>query len=128
MAILLDTHIFLHMIGDAERLSSEQRAAIDEPRNNLFFSLASVWEIAIKYRLGKLKLPFPPSALFPSQLQHFRIELLPITLAHVLHVEELPIHHHDPFDRLIIAQARILNMPLMSSDQHFSSYNIQLIR
>ena len=128
MPILLDTHIFLHMLGAPERISAPQLSLLEDSQSDLFFSLASIWEITIKHTLGKLKLPAVPAAIFPAQLQHYGIELIPITLPHILQVCHLPHHHHDPFDRLIIAQAQLLNMPIMSSDHHFPSYNVQVIR
>lgn len=127
MRALLDTHIFIHMLGDPDRLSPGQRAVIDDTDCDLYLSLASVWEITIKYTLGKLRLPAPPEAIFPSQLQELGVELVSISLDHVLQVGTLPHHHGDPFDRLIIAQAQLENLPVISSDRHFPVYGIQVI-
>ena len=127
MRALIDSHIFLHMLGDPDRLTSRQRAFIDDASNDLLLSLASVWEITIKYGLGKLRLPTTPENVFPSQLEAFGVELLPLSLEHVLQVHKLPPHHHDPFDRLLIAQAQLIGIPVLSSDTHFPSYGIQVI-
>ncbi len=127
MLALIDSHIFIHMLGDPDRLTSRQRSFIDDSGNDLLLSLASVWEITIKYGLGKLRLPTAPENIFPTQMEPFGVELLPITLAHVLYVHKLPPHHHDPFDRLIIAQAQLNNLPILSSDERFPSYGIQVI-
>ena len=127
MLALIDSHIFLHMLGDPVRLTTRQRAFLEDSGNDLLLSLASVWEITIKYGLGKLRLPTTPENVFPAQLEPFGVDLLPITLEHVLHVHKLPPHHHDPFDRLIISQAQLNNLPVLSSDTHFPSYGIQVI-
>ncbi|MCL2639984.1 MAG: type II toxin-antitoxin system VapC family toxin [Phycisphaerales bacterium] len=123
MRTIIDTHIFLHMLGNPARLSTSHRSIVTDPQNDL----ASIWEITTKYSLGKLQLPAPPEIIFPAQLQNFGIELLPITLPEILAVRHLPRHHNDPFDRLMIAQATVHNLPIISDDAHFPKYGIHLI-
>jgi len=127
MRTLIDTHIFIFMLGDPDRLSARQREVVSNPENELLLSLASVWEIAIKYGLGKLQLPAPPETIFPAQTEALGVQLFPISLGHVLNTHQLPQHHHDPFDRLIIAQAMVEQLPVVSSDGRFPHYGIHVI-
>lgn len=127
MHAIIDTHIFLHMLGEADRLSPTQRSFVEDPNNALSLSIASVWEIVIKYSLGKLRLPTNPEAIFPSQLDALHVALLPVTLQHVLQVRTLPHHHEDPFDRLIIAQTTVERCSIVSSDYRFPLYQVALI-
>lgn len=128
MKLLLDTHAFLWLINDDYahlRGESAAQLFLDE-RNSLFFSLASVWELAIKVRLGKIDLVRPFDAFIPEQLMLNRVQLLDISLEHVLKTMALPFHHRDPFDRLIIAQAMFEDMTLLSADAAFPSYEVKL--
>ncbi|MCI5149859.1 MAG: type II toxin-antitoxin system VapC family toxin [Candidatus Electrothrix sp. MAN1_4] len=116
MRVLLDTCAFLWFIGGSERLSRPARDLIEDFDNNLYLSMASLWEIAIKINIGKLELAQPFAALIPEQLEEHRIKLL-----------YLPLHHRDPFDRLIIAQAICEKLPIISCDQAFPAYPVKLI-
>lgn len=95
--------------------------------SNLLMSVASIWEILIKVQVGKLSLPPPAGSYVISKLAENRIETLPISLDHLLAFERLPMHHRDLFDRLLIAQALGENLPIISSDSHFSRYPVEVI-
>lgn len=125
MKILLDTQAFLWIISDAPELSKKAKKLFLDQENELFLSLASIWEMAIKSSLGKLKLKQPIEKFLPAQLQENSILQLDISFRHVVGVTSLPFHHRDPFDRLIISQAIQENLPLLSSDEAFDAYNIQ---
>lgn len=125
MKILLDTQAFLWIISDAPELSKKAKKIFLDQENDLFLSLASIWEMAIKSSIGKLKLKQPIEKFFPTQLQENSILQLDISFRHVVGVTSLPFHHRDPFDRLIISQAIQENLPILSSDEAFDAYNIQ---
>ena len=127
MKILLDTHAFLWAISEPDRLSSRARDILRAGNNNVYFSVASAWEIAIKMKLGKLRLPDLPDRYIPKELAVAAIDVLPIQLSHTLRTFHLPEHHRDPFDRLLIAQAQLENMPLMTSDPHILRYEVTTI-
>jgi len=124
MRLLFDTHIFLWFVyGDAQ-LNARARAFIEDPVNTCFLSMASIWETAIKVSTGKLTLAQPVDVFFAEQTQRNGISLLPIELAHATRVATLPFHHHDPFDRLLVAQSLTENMPLLSADAVLDAYSI----
>lgn len=127
MRILLDTQAFLWLIADAQELSKKAKKVFLEQDNDLFLSLASIWEMAIKSSLGKLDLKQPLEEFIPSQLQENSILQMEISFRHVVGTATLPFHHRDPFDRLIISQAIQENLPILSSDIAFDAYNIQRI-
>jgi len=124
MKILLDTHSFLWFIGGDENLSSTARTLIEDVNNDAFLSVVSLWEIAIKISLGRLQLAQAFEIFIPQQLSLNRIGLLGITISHMAKVAVLPFYHRDPFDRLLIAQALIEQMPIVSRDPEFDAYNI----
>jgi PIN domain nuclease of toxin-antitoxin system len=125
--LLLDSHTFLWWVRDDPALSSRARAAIAHDDNECFLSHASVWEMAIKASLGKLRLPAPVERFVVEQCEANGFRLLSITLAHIASVESLPFHHRDPFDRLLLAQARHEEMTLVSRDPSLKAYGIMLI-
>lgn len=127
MKALLDTHALLWFLAGSSRLSSEALKVIQEPSNTLFVSPASLWEISIKDSLGKLTLPKPFDQLFPACLDASSILILPILVHHLQVHRQLPFYHHDPFDRLIIAQAISDDLALISCDSQFSAYGVKLI-
>lgn len=127
MKALLDTHAFLWWITDNPLLSSGARAVIESPDNAIFFSAASGWEIATKVGIGKLPLPGPPNIFIPQQLNLNNITALSIEMQHALHVHTLPMHHRDPFDRILIAQSQLENMPIITSDPLIVQYNVKTI-
>lgn len=124
MNLLLDTHSFIWFVEDNPSLSSHARMFIEEPTNDVFLSIASVWEMAIKVSLGKLGLSEPFDLFIPNQLLLNDITLLDITVSHTLHVATLPFHHRDPFDRLLIAQSLVEGMPFISIDSVFDAYSV----
>lgn len=125
MIVLLDTHTLLWFLRDDPLLSVPAKAAIEDGRNRKLVSIASCWEIAIKAGLGKLELAEPSRALLEREIPRNNLELLPITLAHATTVEGLPMHHKDPFDRLLIAQAIVESTPVVSSDHNFDPYSVE---
>jgi PIN domain nuclease of toxin-antitoxin system len=127
MKILLDTHVFLWWITDSNQLSQNARSIISNPENEIFLSAASCWEMAIKASLGRLTLPEKPDSFIPAQLAENNISGLPVQLSHALAVCDLPMHHRDPFDRILVAQARLEKMTLMTSDSLISMYDVYVI-
>ena len=127
MRILLDTQVWLWMLAAPERLSTESRALLVAAENELLFSAASAWEIAIKHGLGKLQLPAPPTEYIPRMMVHTSVTPLPIHHRHALHTAELPEHHRDPFDRLLVAQAQVERVPIISAARHFLQYDVEVI-
>jgi PIN domain nuclease of toxin-antitoxin system len=124
MKLLLDTHAFLWFIDDSPRLSAQAKALL-ESDVELMISAASLWEIAIKGSLGKLTLAQPYETFIPQQLEQNSIEILPSELEHISVVATLPFHHRDPFDRLLLAQAMVEQLPVVSADTVFDMYAIE---
>ncbi len=122
MRILLDTHCWLWLQVAPERLTAEIRDLLADPEHDLLLSVASAWEIAVKWSLGKLPLPAPPAEYVPSRLERQGVLALAVELRHALHVAVLPLHHRDPFDRLLIAQAQLERLHLLTSDQALAPY------
>ena len=127
MKALLDTHAFLWWISDDPRLSEKAREIIADGRNELFFSAGSGWEISIKAGLGRLEVPENLQRFIADQLSRNAIQVLPIYLSHVLHTGTLPVHHRDPFDRILVSQAILEEMPLLSADSHLSRYLVEVV-
>ena len=128
MRVLLDTQVWLWMLAAPERLSEPSRALVVSADNELLLSAASAWEIAIKYGLGKLRLPEPPGELMPRLMTRTGITPLPVHHRHALHVATLPALHRDPFDRLLIAQAQIEQLPILTADTSFALYDVETLR
>lgn len=127
MKYLLDTVIWLWSVGDAQRIGRAGLEVLRDGRSQIYLSAASVWEIAIKAKLGKYKLPEAPGPYVRSRMAAQGILALPITHNHSLGVYDLPLHHQDPFDRLLIAQALAENMVILTSDRIFKDYPAQLL-
>lgn len=127
MRLLLDTHAFLWFCQGDPALSARAKAALEDPANQKLVSLASCWEIAIKAGLGKLTLGEPAATYIPNALARTGFDILGITLAHAAAVETLPHHHRDPFDRLLVAQARIEGTPIVSVDGALDPYGVARI-
>jgi PIN domain nuclease of toxin-antitoxin system len=127
MKALLDTQVFLWWNMDDSRLSQTARDLIADGRNELYLSAASAWEIAIKAVRGSLILPEPPEQYVPSRMRLHRILALPIQFRHALHVYDLPPIHRDPFDRLLIAQSRLEDLPILTTDPEISRYDVSVI-
>ena len=124
MRYLLDTHTLLWYLSGDEQLSSRALELIEDRSNERFISIASLWEIAIKASLGKLPLDKPFERLFPERLSFNNIKILHITVDHLVKLTTIPFHHRDPFDRLIIAQGMVGNLPIISIDRAFDTYEI----
>ena len=116
------------MQASSKRLSQQAREVLQDPENQLFLSAASSWEIAIKYALGKLPLPLEPMAYVLSRMETSGTSPLPVQHSHALHVGSLPLHHADPFDRLLIAQAQMENLQILTADRQFEAYEVDLLR
>ena len=127
MRALLDTHAFLWWISDDRRLSDRAREIIADGRNELFFSAASGWEISIKAGLGRLEVPEDLQRFISDQLSRNAFQSLPIYLSHALHTRALPDHHRDPFDRILISQAILEEMPMLSADPRISHYPVEVV-
>ncbi len=125
MKFLLDTHAFLWWITDSPLISKKVRLIMADGSSELFWSSAGSWEIAIKYKNGKLPLPDKPEVFIPNELAINRISSLSITDEHAFLAGNLPGHHRDFFDRMLIAQSNIENMPLISNDQIMSQYDVK---
>ena len=122
---LLDTHAFLWFIAGDDRLTRRMRSLMADGDRVLLLSIASIWEIAIKVSLGKLILTAPFAELIPQQLATNAIDILPIEVADLSTLVQLPFHHSDPFDRLLAAQSRTRSLPLISGDTIFDQYQVQ---
>jgi|Deesub1362A_J573_1020465.scaffolds.fasta_scaffold04828_5 PIN domain nuclease of toxin-antitoxin system len=127
MRALLDTHTFLWWITDDPQLSLRVREIIGDASNQLFLSTASGWEMAIKARLGRLRLPNDLESFVAEQLIINRLESLPVQMSHALHTYTLPDYHRDPFDRLLVAQARLESLPILTADPQISRYSVEVI-
>lgn len=125
MKYLLDTSIFLWSLGAEHKLNQKARDLLSSTAAELYLSAASSWEIAIKYALGTLALPKPPSQFVPNAIGSLAIRSLDITHFHSLMAGDLPHHHRDPFDRMLIAQARMENMVLLTADRTLSKYEVK---
>ena len=127
MKILLDTHVFIWAIMGDPRLTQLQRELYTDKRNELFLSVASVWEIVIKAGLGKLRMPVPIVSFVDRQLRQNRISLLKIHLSHLAALETLPPLHRDPFDRLLVAQAKAEGLRILSEDSKLPGYGVAML-
>jgi PIN domain nuclease of toxin-antitoxin system len=127
MKILLDTHTLLWWDSEPEKLGPTVSGVLSNTENSVFISVVSAWEIQIKKQLGKLSLSVPLGELIESQQQVNEVQILPIQLNHILALDELPAHHKDPFDRLLIAQARAEGLKVASADPVFSQYDVDVI-
>jgi PIN domain nuclease of toxin-antitoxin system len=124
---LIDTHVWLWMQSDPDRLCDETRAIVQDARNSLLFSAASAWEIAIKYRLGKLQLPEPPASYVPDRMRRSGTSPLSVDHAHTLKTADLPDHHRDPFDRVLVAQAQLLDLTIITADDQLCAYEVAVV-
>ncbi len=127
MRFLLDTHAWLWSVAAPERLSSAARALLEDERNELVVSIASFWEVAIKHSIGKLVLPEPPGTYLPKLRDAADVEVLGIDLRHVIEVAGLEWLHRDPFDRMLVAQARVEHLTVMTADAQLAAYGIEVM-
>lgn len=127
MKLLLDTHVFIWSDDAPERLPAAWLAALQDPANELVLSAASVWEMQVKTQIGKMTLSLPLRDLLEEYQRANSLRIIPIEVAHVLALNNLPLHHKDPFDRLIIAQAIVEDMTIVSADTKFPAYSVRLL-
>ena len=127
MRHLLDTHTFLWWVTDDRQLSAGVRRVIGSPEHEILFSAASAWELAIKAQLGRIGLPPDPAEFIRRQLIINGFVALPITLEHAMRVARLPPLHRDPFDRILIAQALLENVPLLTADRLIGQYPVRVV-
>jgi PIN domain nuclease of toxin-antitoxin system len=125
MNVMLDTHAFLWFVLDDPQLSASAKTLIEDPANDVFISPASYWEIAIKVRLGKLDLHAPYDDFMYRGIVGNDFAILPIELKHTSVLTTLPFYHKDPFDRLLVAQAKVENMAIVSADNALDAYGVQ---
>ncbi len=121
MNLLLDTHILLWHLADDTRLSKQTSGLIEKEANNKFLSIVSLWEIELKRNIGKLSITHPIESLLPPE-----IVILPLQIEHISHLKQLPFHHRDPFDRIIISQAIVEGFSLLTDDGVFKHYDVSI--
>lgn len=127
MRVLLDTSCWLWMVAASSRLGPRASGILTDTGNELLLSAVTSWEIAIKYGIGKLPLPEPPEQYIPSRMDATGVTPLRVEHSHALAVSRLPLRHRDPFDRLLIAQAALEGVPVMTSDSAFDGYGVDVI-
>jgi PIN domain nuclease of toxin-antitoxin system len=125
--VLLDTHSFLWFIGGSDKLSGHARSLIEDPANQRFLSVASLWEMAIKASMGRLRFRLPFSQLVEREVRGNAMEVLGIRPEHLDELAKLPFHHRDPFDRLIIAQSIAEDASIIGKDEAFDDYPVTLL-
>lgn len=127
MRFLLDTHVWLWLQTRRERVASDVFAQLADSGAEVLLSSVSAWEIAIKNALGKLPLPQPPGEYVPSRMRRDAVDGLSVTHRHALHVATLPRHHSDPFDRLLVAQAQLERLVLVTADPKMHAYDVEIL-
>lgn len=127
MKYLLDTSVWLWSVGPIERINRRAREILADGKQEIYFSAASAWEVSIKMALGKLYLLEAPEIYVPKRLAAQAIQPLPILHHHALRVYSLPLHHEDPFDRLLIAQAQAENMAILTADRAIRKYDVNVV-
>ena len=127
MKFLLDTNVFLWALVEEHKLTSRAQEILKDSSSELYFSAAGSWEIAIKFAVGSLPLPGAPSQYVPYALRLWGVRSLDITHEHALRAGELPLHHRDPFDRMLVAQAISERMTILTADRIFQKYKVDLI-
>lgn len=125
MRYLLDTSILLWSLNEPEKLNDKALQVLENGKEELYLSAASAWEIAIKSAAGRLRLHEPPESFVPKRMTALGLRPLHITHHHALNISVLPLHHQDPFDRVLISQAIVEDMILMTTDHMFSKYSVQ---
>ena len=125
MRVLIDTHVLIWWTGESNQLSLLVRDMLADQQTEPVLSMASIWEMQIKTSLGKLSLQMDLPTLVETEMSRNRFILLPIELKHIYKLNDLPLHHKDPFDRLLIAQSVIEAMPIISIDEKFDAYGVQ---
>ena len=127
MRVLLDTHVFLWWNQGSEHLPKKALRLLADPANSLILSVASAWEIAIKTRAGKLRIPEDAATYVQTRVSHYGMEILPIHLAHALALHNLPALHRDPFDRMLVVQSQIEKLSILTADPEIRRYAVDSI-
>ncbi len=127
MDILLDTCTFLWLENNSPRVPPSIRLAAEDKRNRIWFSASSAWEIAIKFKLGQIVLPDPPERYIPARIASSSLRVIDIGLSASIRAGSLPLHHKDPFDRMLIAQAEIEGLTIATPDHAFAPYGVPLL-
>jgi PIN domain nuclease of toxin-antitoxin system len=125
--VLIDTHVFIWWTSDVKMLSSQVCDLLLDPNTEVVLSVVSVWEMQIKLSLGKLQFKTTLQELVQDEINQNRIEILPLSLSHIYALKDLPQHHRDPFDRILIAQSMESGLPIVSIDEKFDAYGIDRI-
>ena len=127
MRALLDTHVFLWWSIDDPQLTSRARDFIHNPDNDLVFSIVGAWEVLLKARTGRLPIPGDVADFIEVRIQRYDILLLDLQLGHLTRFYHLPSHHRDPFDRMLVAQAQVENLPIVTGDAQIARYDVEVI-
>lgn len=127
MKLLLDTHVWLWLEAEPARVPPRTLALLEDDGNELAFSAACAFEIATKHRLGKLPLPASPDAFVRDAIRALSASALPISLSHATRAGDLPAHHRDPFDRLLVAQAQLEELVLVTADEQLAPYDVRIL-
>ena len=127
MRYLLDTSAFLWYVSDHQRLSSVATQLLNDPVTDIHLSLASIWEVAIKFNKGKLDLPLPFDEFVHVTIHTYSLRILNIQIPHLRRVARMPLHHRDPFDRMLFAQSQVENIPVITNDAAFDHYPVERI-
>ena len=127
MRLIIDTCTFLWMASQPENLPSAVRAMLADPDNTILLSVSSIWEMGIKRNQGRLDLTDDPKAYFAGAVIRYSLSVLPVTFDHALTAAGLPLHHRDPFDRMLIAQSMVEGVPIATPDGHFGKYPVQTV-
>jgi len=125
--LLLDTHVWLWLIGAPDRLPDQMRQQIVDPAAELYLSVAAVWEIGVKHAAGKLRYSGSPQTQVPIHIQRSGVAILGMTVDHALQAAALPMHHRDPFDRLMLAQAADAKLTFATADARLAAYGVPLL-
>lgn len=126
MKLLLDTHVFLWLRSEPQKISQRALSLYRERNNIVYLSIVSVWEMQIKYQIGKLDLDMPLQDIIEEQCEANSLQILPLRLKHIFGLGNLPLYHKDPFDRLLLVQSQTEGIRLISSDRIFSLYQVDL--
>ena len=124
MRVLLDTHTLLRAVEEPSRLGPDALSTVQDPLNDRLLSAATIWELAIKYGQGKITLSMPYRIWLETAITDLKLELLPVTVEYAERQSTLPTHHKDPFDRMMIAQVLVENIPIVSIDAAFDPYGV----
>ena len=127
MRILLDTHTILWWVDGSDQLSTLARDLISDPQTSNVLSVVTLWEVAIKYHLGRLRIPGTPEEFFANLTEELDLTMLPIEKAYAFTAAALPLHHRDPFGRMLIAQAIVEQVPILSSDARLARYPVRIL-